>query len=292
MLHRVSDWEDNKLFSNENMKVSPTSLDKFLSIIKKKYNIIKSEDIIKYTSCKHDKPFIVFTMDDGYKDNYSKALPIFKKHNIPFTIFLASNFPQNTAVLWWYELEDLIINNQIITLSNGKIYSCKTKEEKEKSFLDIRLEILKLNQTNIIKELNSLFNNYKIDWSIKCKELCLSWENIKELKNESLVTIGAHTLHHYNLKALNSKEEIKVEIEKGLKLLQDKASLSTKIFAYPYGSSNEVGDREIETIKSMNFDFAFLSYGGNINKKNIKNIYYLPRNMLTEEIIKYEINNG
>lgn len=42
---------------------------------------------------------MVFTMDDGYKDNYTNALPIFKKYNVPYTIFVTTNFPDRQAIL-------------------------------------------------------------------------------------------------------------------------------------------------------------------------------------------------
>ena len=82
-------------------------------------------------TCKHKRKFAVFTMDDGYKDNLTNALPVFKKHNLPYTIFLATDFMEGKAILWWYVIEDLILGHDEIVLSNGMTIPTKTKHEKE-----------------------------------------------------------------------------------------------------------------------------------------------------------------
>lgn len=283
MLHRVSDIEPNKLFPNENMKVSPAYLDNFIRQTKNRFNIISISDVEEYLQTPQKKKFVVFTMDDGYKDNFTEALPIFKKHNAPFTIFAATNFPEKSAVLWWYELEDLLLKNNEIILSDGSKYKCATKSEKEQAFLYIRLKILALNQKDLVSELNKMFCNYKINWAAKCDELCLSWEDLQKLTKEPLVTIAAHTAHHFNLKALKSEAAVADEIQQGLNLFNEKLGMQPDFFAYPFGSDNEVGQREINILGKMSFRLAFLAYGGAVKRDYLKKRKFaLPRIMLTE----------
>lgn len=284
MLHRVSDIEPNKLFPNENMKISPAYLDNFIRQTKNRFNIISISEIEKYLQTPQKKKFIVFTMDDGYKDNFTEALPVFKKYNVPFTIFAAANFPEKNAVLWWYELEDLLLANDEIILSDGSKYKCVTKAEKEQAFLDIRLKILALNQEDLVNELNKMFCDYKIDWSAKCDELCLSWEDLQRLNKEPLVTIAAHTAHHFNLKALKSENAVTDEVQQGLDLFNGKLGMQPDFFAYPFGSDNEVSQREVNVLEKMSFSAAFLAYGGAVkNDYWKKRRFALPRMMLTED---------
>lgn len=285
MLHRVAEREIDKLFSNENMKISPTYLNMQIQKIQQTHTIISSIKIKQYIKQKHKKPFAVFTLDDGYKDNYTNAFPVFKKNNCPFTIFLTTNFPDKTAILWWYLLEDLILQNDCLTLSNGKTYSCTTQQEKENTFLKIRGVILNLNQEVLEQELNQLFNNYSIDWKSKCDELCMSWDDIKILQTDSLVTFGAHTKNHFNLKALPTKDAVIKEIQDGLDILKNHG-INATTFAYPFGSPNEVSDREVKILKSMSFSTAFLAYGGNFIIKHKNHFFEIPRIMMTEEETK------
>ena len=283
MLHRIDEFEEGHLWCNEHMKVTPDFLDKTISELKEKYDIIALKAVPERLKHKSKRKFIVFTMDDGYKDNYTKALSVFKKHNVPYTIFVTTDFPDRKAVLWWYELEDLLLENNSITLSNGITYPAKSYEEKCDSFLKIREEILKLNQLDLENELNKLFSNSKINWNSKCEELCLSWDDIRKLEKETLVTIGAHTKHHYNLKQLTTEEDVKKEVQAGIDVLKEKAGIVPEVFAYPFGSSTEAGEREFKILNEMSFVCSCIAAGGPCTKKNKNTLSSLPRNMLKQD---------
>lgn len=289
MLHRVDEFEEGHLWCNEHMKVTPDFLDKTISELKEKYDIIPLQNVPERLNQKSKRKFIVFTMDDGYKDNYTKALLVFKKHNVPYTIFVTTDFPDRKAILWWYELEDLLLANNSITLSNGITYPAKTYEEKCDSFLKIREEILKLNQLDLENELNKLFANYKINWTSQCEKLCLSWDDIKDLQKEPLVTIGAHTKHHYNLKQLVTEEEVKYEVQVGINLLKEKAGIIPEVFAFPFGSATEAGEREFNVLADMPFVCSCIATGGACTKENKDTLSSLPRVMLKQDFTINEL---
>ena len=283
MLHRVDNFKEGHLWCNEHMKVTPAFLDEELAKLKEKFDIIPLSDVPERLKQKSKRKFVVFTMDDGYKDNYTNALPLFKKHNVPFTIFVTTDFPDRKAVLWWYELEDLLLTHDELTLSNGIAYPARNYEEKCDSFLKIREEILKLDQLDLKNELNKLFVPYKINWTGQCEKLCLSWNDIRELKKESLVTIGAHTKNHYNLKQLKTEEDVKKEVLLGVEILKENAGIVPTVFAYPFGSPSEAGKREFAILSKMPFGCSCVAYGEACTKKNARNLYSLPRIMLKQD---------
>jgi len=283
MLHRVDDFELGHLWCNEHMKVAPEFLDSTIASLKEKYDIIPLSDVPLRLTQKNKRKFIVFTMDDGYKDNYTKALLVFKKHNVPYTIFVATDFPDKKALLWWYELEDLLLKNESVALSNGITYPAHNYQEKCDSFMKIREEILKLNQLDLENELNKLFSNYKINWTSQCQKLCLSWDDIKTLENEPLVTIGAHTKHHYNLKQLATEGDVKEEVQACVELLKQKADINPSVFAYPFGSPVEAGEREFKVLSEFPFTCSCIACGGPCTKENTKNLNSLPRVMFKQD---------
>jgi len=292
MLHRVHPFESNRLSANENMKVSPEFLEKFILELKSKgYEFIsldKLYEILKYG--KKVKKQIIFTLDDGYIDNYTYAYPIFKKHNVPFTIYVTTSFPERKAILWWYVLEDLILENDILKLGNGNIYECKTKQQKEDVFLRIRAIILKFRKENFLKHLNELFKYYKIDWFAKNDELCLTWEHIIELSKDELCTIGGHTKNHYALNCL-SIEEVKEEIIEANTLIQEKTGKRVEHFAYPFGSRAEVGKREFDIVKGLGLKTATTTRRGTIYPEHKNFLECLPRIMLIENFDIKTIGN-
>lgn len=282
MLHRVAEHNPCGIVENENMKISPAFLDSFIAKCKKKYEIIASDKICEYIKSGNKKKFFVFTFDDGYKDNFTNALPVFEKHNVPFTIFVASDFPNKKAIMWWYGLEELVQQNERIVLNNGQEYFCKTFDEKNKVFCELRSEILKIEQTHLFDELPKMFSAYQIDWRKYCDELCMTWNDVAELVKNSLVTIGAHTAHHYNLHALHTEKDVQNEIYEGIAEFKKNINFVPTVFAYPFGSPNEITEREINAVKEMKFKYAFIGTGGGVKKEF--ELFAVPRIALIENV--------
>lgn len=87
--HRVRD--DGK-FSD--ISVTTKILDNQLIYLKKHFDVIPLIEAVK--SLQNERRLnsdqVSISFDDGYKDNFSKALPVLKRHEIPATIFLVSDY--------------------------------------------------------------------------------------------------------------------------------------------------------------------------------------------------------
>lgn len=283
MLHRVSELDKNKLDSNENLKISPEFLDFFILKLKNKgYDFISLDELHSILN-KRERVSnkIVFTLDDGYKDNFKTAYPIFRKHDVPFTIYVSTCFPDQKAIFWWYVLEDLIQNEDFISLKNGQKFGCTTKRQKELTFLKIREIILKLGKENFINDLTHLFDNYNIDWYSKSKDLAMNWDEVIKLSKDELCTIASHTENHLSLNKL-SKNKVLSEIISANKRLELKTGKRIEHFAYPFGSLNEAGKREYEIVKNLGIKTATTTIQGNIFKHHKNQLVSLPRIMLTD----------
>lgn len=285
MLHRVCPIDSERLSPNENMKVSPQFLENFIIELKAEGYQFISLDRLYEILVNNEKvaKLVIFTLDDGYVDNYTYAYPIFKKHNIPFTIYITTSFPERKAILWWYVLEDLLLENKVLVLSNGEKYICKTKKQKEDAFLRIRDIILKFKKDDFLNSLIKLFSNYKIDWFAKANELCLSWEQIIEMSKDNLCTIGRHTKNHYALNQL-PYEEVISEIVEANKLIEEKIGKKVEHFSYPFGTRKEIGQREIEIVKAIGIKTATTALSGTIYNDHKNYLACLPRIMLTESV--------
>ena len=237
MLHRCSPMDNEKLSNTESLKVSPEYLKSFLIETQKTHDIISLDDLYSITinKKKANRKLAIFTFDDGYLDNYYNAKPIFEKLNLPYAIFVTNCFPNNKGVLWWFLIEDLLLSNNSIVLSDNKVFDCSTKELKEHVFENLKSTIFSLNQLNLSKEIMLLFNNYKVDIESYNRKYCMDWEQIIELSNSNLCTIGSHTNSHLTLNKLTT-EELKREVLEGKKTLENKINQRVKHFAYPFGS--------------------------------------------------------
>lgn len=93
MYHKVADVPDF-------LTVTPAQFEKHLSIIKSKYTPVRLSEVIEHIQSKKTLPknAVLISFDDGYEDNFTKAYPLLKKHNIPFCIFLVSSFVGQNSI--------------------------------------------------------------------------------------------------------------------------------------------------------------------------------------------------
>jgi len=281
MLHRVAPFENDKLFPNENMKISPAFLERTILELKNKdylflsldelYNVLRKKKSL-------NKKFAVFTLDDGYIDNFTNALPIFEKHEVPFAIYLCTDFPDNKAILWWYILEDLIIKNDSIELSDGSVFYANTKKEKENLFMDLRAVILRIPKKEFCESFLNMFSKYQIDVFAKTLELSMSWEQIALISQSKFCTIAGHSVSHPDFKLLSEKE-IRNEIIESKKIIEQHIGKPVDHFAYPFGSFDK---GMFECIEKNSFQTATTTQNDTIKVKHRKRLYSLPRKMLTE----------
>ena len=286
MLHRVHPFEKGKLSLNENMKVSPEFLERFILERLDKYEFLSLDQAIAVIEkkIKLTKPFIVFTFDDGYADNYTYAYPIFKKYNIPFIIYIATGLIDRFTSLWWYQLEDIIMYNNAVSLSNGMYYSCDSISEKETTFLAIRRIIQELPSVDFEIQLRELLSGYSLNFEKYTDELMLTWHQILELSKSPICTIGAHTVTHSRLSNM-SITDLNKEITESKSILEDKIKQKVDHFAYPFGTSFEVNDQVVHAVEKSDFISATNTYYGVIRKMD-KELFRLKRIMLTETKMK------
>jgi peptidoglycan/xylan/chitin deacetylase (PgdA/CDA1 family) len=297
ILHRVvPKLSKERIHNHLSLEISPEHLESIFVYFKEKnYDFIDLDALPVWLEAnrKTKKKFVIFTFDDGYKDNLRFAYPEFKKHNIPFTIYITSSIPNRQAIIWWYILEDLVLKYDKIqyTFSVGSVNAkCLTHRAKERTFLHIRKLINMLNCMNLEKELTDFFSSFGYNILDHRVEMGLTWDEIAELVKDPIVSIGAHTLNHYNLRNL-TKEQAFYEIMESKKILETKLNIKVKHFSYPFG---EFGSREIDLVKQSNFLTATTTENANIFNNHLNHLFTLPRitiNALTnKEVLNLQVN--
>jgi peptidoglycan/xylan/chitin deacetylase (PgdA/CDA1 family) len=107
------------------------------------------------------------------------------------------------------------------------------------------------------------------------KEPYISKSILKELSENPLCTIGAHTKSHPILRFLNESEARK-EISKDH--LEDLIKKKIDYFAYPYGSNYAVSKSNIKIVQEASYKMAFSTYSMGIDKIYFeKNKFFIPR---------------
>ena len=112
---------------NSGLEVTPDFLDAVICFVKMRgYDLVSMDEAVEriQESNPKRKPFVVFTLDDAYRDNFVHARPVFRKHHCPFAIFASPAIQDGTCELWWRGLEAVIAGN---TRVSAKIKSLKVQ---------------------------------------------------------------------------------------------------------------------------------------------------------------------
>jgi len=277
--HRVCPKPDrSRLGFNKDLEVTPELLEEIIRFFKARgYEFVSLDQV--YEILKRGiqpRKFVAFTIDDGYLDNYTHAYPIFKRYDVPFAIYVTNCFPDRTAILWWYVLEEMLWERDEleVELDHGRVrYDFSTLEKKEQVF-----EIISGDLTFAGSEANvkRILQGYEGHYNSHVHDLALSWVQIVELSKDPLVTIGAHSRRHLALSTL-SAVEARDEILESKHQIEGHIGQPVDHFAYPYGGRLAAGLREFQLVKDCQFKTATTTRYGNIFAAHQENLECLPR---------------
>jgi len=283
MLHRVVAEEGQvRIHNHQSLEISPEQFESTLNFYRNKgYRFVSMDQVYEILkSGKTSRPFVAITFDDGYRDNYTTAYPILKKHRIPFTIYITNCIPDRSIILWWYLLEDLVRAQSSISFQwkkNHYSFSCHSPIEKEQAFEKIRTlinqELTKDHERDLLK---AIFGHFTDDLYYYSKTIGMNWEEINTLCRDPLATIGAHTVNHRSLRQLEA-DELAYEIMVSREQIEKQIGRTVEHFAYPFGKASEASLREFQLIKSLGFKTAVTTRMGNIFPAHHRHLECLPR---------------
>lgn len=123
MLHRVV---ETRSLNQENRELEITSEfleETILRYREQGYRFVSIDQVCNMLDGKENgKPFVCLTFDDGYQDNYTVALPLLKRLEVPFAVYVTTGFIDNRLPMWWYPNEELGLSREdLVALSKESL---------------------------------------------------------------------------------------------------------------------------------------------------------------------------
>ncbi|MFV2092149.1 MAG: polysaccharide deacetylase family protein [Hyphomicrobiales bacterium] len=223
--------------------------------------------------------FVAFTLDDGYRDNLQHALPVFQRHQCPFTVYVATDFPQGTARLWWVALERIVAGaSRISALSAGRdeTFECRSVAQKTRAYNTIYWLLRALDEDQRHQAIDAIAQAHDFDIGALAGELAMTWEELAVLAGDPLATIGAHTISHPALASLLVARMI-AEIARGRDIIRDHLGVEPRHFAYPYGDPGSAASREFVAVRGLGFETGVTTRKGMLFGRHRDHLTALPR---------------
>lgn len=278
MFHRVV--ASRSLVYSPNLAICSDSLDRILGYVRHRgWEIISLNQVHdRLANGSHRKPFVCFTFDDGYADNLTIALPIFRRHQAPLCVNVTVGYVNRTTPCWWDALGEMLLQrNEIEFRGSGQTERIKlgTWEEKVAAYHRLGM-ILHQDVPEGRFPLGSTWALNGVDPQSLSDRFFPTWEELQKFAQDPLVQIGAHTLTHPSLKQLR-ENEAGDEIEQSRRILKEKLGVEIEHFAYPFGSPDACGQREFRLVKELKFKTAVTTRWCNIFPVHKEHLASLPR---------------
>lgn len=281
MLHRVGPVEDRGFSPNKILKVTPQFLDHVIGLVKRSgFDIISLDDVPgRLASTKKTRPFVCFTLDDGYRDNIEHAYPVFKRHNAPFTIYLPTEYLDGNGDLWWLVLQEAILKAQNLNVEidgRERTFVTRTTDEKDAAFSEIYWWLRSQSEHLARRIVKDLAHQAGYDARPLCSDLVMTWDQARALAKDPLVTLGAHTCRHLALAKLPA-HEARREVTESIERLENELGKPCRHFAYPYGDAGSAGQREFDLLSSLGMATAVTTQKGHVHAHHNSQMSALPR---------------
>jgi peptidoglycan/xylan/chitin deacetylase (PgdA/CDA1 family) len=281
MLHMVNRDPVPAFSPNRILTVTPEFLEAVIvQVLKEGLEVVSPDEVYaRLTSGKTDRRFVCFTFDDGYRDNLEFALPIFRKYNLPFTIYVPSDYPDGRGELWWLALEKIIAENERINIEidgTAVEFRCETINQKWAAYNKIFWQGRRIDEDSLRRSVRTLFERHGVDIIDLARDLLLDWDEVRQLAADRLVTIGAHTKSHYALAKLDPARA-RAEIAGGMERLQEALGRRIEHFAYPYGDAGSAAPRDFALAASLGLKTAVTTRKGVLYQEHAGHLMALPR---------------
>jgi peptidoglycan/xylan/chitin deacetylase (PgdA/CDA1 family) len=273
VLHSVVD--DDAVYVDQTLRCSTRQLETTLKWLRgQDVDFVGLDEAVLRLQDSNPRPFACFTLDDGFADNLTHALPVMEKLGAPFTVYVTTGMVTREIDAWWVGLAALVRSQDRVELTPQLSVECTDLLGKKRAFK--KLERCIHQDFSLLPHLREVIAKSGIDCRALVDREALSEDQLRELSRHPLVTIGGHTVTHCNL-AEASPSAVQWEIAENRRFLQDVTGQPVEHFAYPFGHERACGDREAQISRELGFRTAVTGRWGTLFAEHADHRYSLPR---------------
>jgi peptidoglycan/xylan/chitin deacetylase (PgdA/CDA1 family) len=291
MFHRVARHEDWHGQPNRGFYLDAEFLDSLLTRLRRRgWALLSVGEALEALSKGVCGRFVNFSIDDGYRDTFELALPLFRGQNAPITLYLTSGIPDGTFTLWGAGMESILreMDRVVLPGQNGPtVIAIPDHRSKRKLFQ--RLHAQWESEDPI-----SLYQNFCAANGYSPDELnvqhAADWEMIRSVRQDRNVEFASHTMSHRRASRLSNTEVLQELLGSRLRLEQQ-LHMHVRHLAFPFGRPEDCGERDFQLARQAGYSTVATTVHGVIRTKEAMP-FVLPRNSLNGEIQRMAMINA
>lgn len=233
---------------------------------------------------------VLFTIDDGYRDFYEYAFPVFKKYNLPATVFLTTDFIDQKSHLWWDIIEFAYKKNSLVLqnlLKNICGFSCVLRGGDElREVVEFLKKIPDAQKNHLIKRIGEELGIPTAEIYSEI-DMPLSWDQIREMAKFG-IEFYPHTKSHPILSMLD-RESVREEVELSKDRVEAETEKLAPFFCYPNGRWSDFNQDTISVLKDVGVQASFTAEEGfNVPRTGNHDLFRLCRYSLPTEFLRFK----
>jgi peptidoglycan/xylan/chitin deacetylase (PgdA/CDA1 family) len=238
---------------------------------------------------------VAFTIDDGYFDQAEIAAPIFIEFNCPVTCFVTTGFLDRQVWFWWDRLMTIFekTKRRELTARVGQSeiqYRWDSNASRRQAWWDLNLRCQDASEADRIACIDQLSRaaDVELPAAPPARFAPMSWDAARRLESRG-VRFGPHTVTHPVLCAA-SAAQAEWEITESWKRLTAEVARPVPLFCYPNGRSQDVGEREISTVRRLGLWGGLMAHPGKLESGDLQRSdairYRIPRCGYSDELVQ------
>lgn len=273
--HRVARSEQWEHLPNRDFYVDADFLGQFLGyVLDKGWDVVTiSEALRRSASAEPAGRYVNFSIDDCYRDTFELLVPVFRRHDVPVTLFVTTGIPDGTLPLWAAGLEDALLHKDRVWVDDEHV-ALSSAEQRRAVFAEVAA---RWDGPQAEGRYAAFCAANDIDIEAMHWKHAISWDMLDTLARDPHVEIGAHTVSHARIASLSPEDALKELADARLRLNQ-RLGIDVQHFAFPYGRAADCGPRDFALARQAGFASAATTRKGLVYAD--QDAFSIPRNTM------------
>ncbi|MBD3347911.1 MAG: polysaccharide deacetylase family protein [Candidatus Eisenbacteria bacterium] len=190
------------------------------------------------------------TFDDGYEDNYRKAMPILRRHGLTATFYVTSGCVGDARVLWTVRLRRAVRGcskgSLVLRCVGERSVDVSGDEAKERAIRLLTAAVKRSPPAEADRMLEEIEEACGTARAEQDRRIIMNEAELRELHAAGM-TVGAHTVNHYNLTCLETPD-IARELGESRRFLEGVIDAPVLHLAYPDGRTGRHFDGRVARV--------------------------------------------
>ena len=246
---------------NFDHRVSEISFEAQIVEMKKYGTLMSFSSCLEYFNANGRWPerAVVITVDDGYRDFYTYAYPILKRHKTPATLFVTTDFVDQKIWLWPDKLDFALRNTSLekfdVTLQHGDIKTFDLENGRNlfavwKFLSDYCIASPDKERQRVIDAVISALRVH-VPEKPTDEYSAVNWGEVKEMA-ENGIEIGSHTISHPILSKIDPDQLVK-EVCLSKNVLETQLDTQIKSFCYTNSHPGDINGKVVSEVKAAGY---------------------------------------